>query len=378
MRLGISISLTGQSGGFSPASLFAASEPGVWYDPSDLNTLFQDSAGTTPVTAAGDPVGLALDKSKGLTLGPNLALNSNFDTDTVWTKGAGITIGSGVCSFLGVTSGQNVKQGGATIGRWYKATFTVVSCLAGGFRVSRGTVVGSTPGTYTDLILAAAVDDFSIRAIGTTTGELDNVTFQELAGNHATQTTAGSRPLYQIDGNGNPYLSFDGVDDFLVTSTITPGIDKAQVFAGVRKLSDAAGGMVAEMGTTGANNGIVALANPISSTAGLWFRSRGSAAATIIQVGIDPAPRTDVLTGVGDIGSDVAQLRRNGTLLLSDTTTNQGTGNYLAYPLYIGRRGGSSLPLNGNLYGLIVRFGANLDDGTISATETWMNSNTGA
>ena len=48
---------------FTPASLFAGSEEGVWYDPSDLSTLFQDAAGTTPVTAAADPAGLTLDKS---------------------------------------------------------------------------------------------------------------------------------------------------------------------------------------------------------------------------------------------------------------------------------------------------------------------------
>lgn len=34
-----------------------------WYDPSDISTLFQDAAGTTPVTADGDPVGLMMDKS---------------------------------------------------------------------------------------------------------------------------------------------------------------------------------------------------------------------------------------------------------------------------------------------------------------------------
>ncbi|MFB9149529.1 hypothetical protein [Roseovarius ramblicola] len=44
-------------------ALFANSEPGAWYDPSDLSTLFQDSAGTTPVTSHGDPVGRVLDKS---------------------------------------------------------------------------------------------------------------------------------------------------------------------------------------------------------------------------------------------------------------------------------------------------------------------------
>lgn len=45
---------------WSPADLASL---GVWFDPSDLSTMFQDSAGTTPVTAAGQPVGLILDKS---------------------------------------------------------------------------------------------------------------------------------------------------------------------------------------------------------------------------------------------------------------------------------------------------------------------------
>lgn len=45
------------------AALFAAGEQGAWYDPSDWSTLFQDSAGTLPVTAVGQPVGKMLDKS---------------------------------------------------------------------------------------------------------------------------------------------------------------------------------------------------------------------------------------------------------------------------------------------------------------------------
>lgn len=53
-----------QGGGlpFDPATLFAASQKGVWYDPSDLSTLFQNSNGTTAV-AVGDPVGYIADKS---------------------------------------------------------------------------------------------------------------------------------------------------------------------------------------------------------------------------------------------------------------------------------------------------------------------------
>jgi hypothetical protein len=48
---------------WTPRALFLQGEQGAWYDPSDLTTLYQDSAGTTPVTADGDPVGLILDKS---------------------------------------------------------------------------------------------------------------------------------------------------------------------------------------------------------------------------------------------------------------------------------------------------------------------------
>lgn len=48
---------------FNPASLFAGGKQGVWYDPSDKSTLFQDVAGTIPVTKDGDPIGLMKDKS---------------------------------------------------------------------------------------------------------------------------------------------------------------------------------------------------------------------------------------------------------------------------------------------------------------------------
>jgi hypothetical protein len=48
---------------FNPLSLFAAGEKGVWFDPTDISTLFQDSAGTIPVTTVGQKVGKILDKS---------------------------------------------------------------------------------------------------------------------------------------------------------------------------------------------------------------------------------------------------------------------------------------------------------------------------
>lgn len=51
------------SGAFSPLALFAASEVGAWYDPSDFSTMWQDNARTTPVTAVEQTVGCIDDKS---------------------------------------------------------------------------------------------------------------------------------------------------------------------------------------------------------------------------------------------------------------------------------------------------------------------------
>lgn len=48
--------------GFNPASLFANGEEGVWYDPSNLSSMKQNSDGTTAV-AVGDPVGYIEDQS---------------------------------------------------------------------------------------------------------------------------------------------------------------------------------------------------------------------------------------------------------------------------------------------------------------------------
>jgi hypothetical protein len=179
-------------------------------------------------------------------------------------------------------------------------------------------------------------------------------------------TEAGKADLY--------HLVFDGTDDGLVTPTITPGIDKVQVFAGVRKLSDAAGGRLVELSVTiDNNNGTFSFAAP-PVTGGYRFFSKGTIAT--FASGAAVAPITNVVTGLGDISADRTTLRTNGTQV-DQATADQGIGNYLAYPLHIGRRAGPQLPFNGHLYSLVVRFGANLDAGTISSTEGWVAGKTG-
>lgn len=69
--------------------LFANGEQGFYQDPYDLGVMFQDAAGTTAVNASGQPLGLVLDKSKGLTLGSELFANPTM-------SGQWVSMGGGV------------------------------------------------------------------------------------------------------------------------------------------------------------------------------------------------------------------------------------------------------------------------------------------
>lgn len=246
---------------FNPLSLFAAGEQGVWYDPSDMSTMFQDAAGTIPVTAAGQPVGMMRDKS----------------------------------------------------GR----------------------------------------------------------------GNHATQATATSRPILQTT-DGKWYLAFDGVDDFLVTGNINLSANnKITVFNGLTKLSDALAGIVCEFSATiASNDGTFVLLAPSANGAQNYnFASRGTTLAGNTSSG-RPAPDKVVITSTADISAPKISTRIN-TTVTANSVASQGTGNYGVWPLYIGRRGGTSVPFNGHIYSLLIR-GADSSDKQITDTETYINSKTGA
>lgn len=249
---------------FYPEGLFGSGEKGVWFDPSDFSTMFQDSGGATPVTAVGQAVGRINDKSGN--------------------------------------------------------------------------------------------------------------------GYHATQATAASRPILRQDAGGRYYLEFDGVDDSLATASIDPnGANKVQAVIGLRKVSDAALACLFETGpSVSTTDGTIVFFAPLTANgANYSFGSRGTTLRNPI-VSTYTAPITNVYAVVADIATPFLNTRVNGAAKATNTLTH-GTGTYLTQPLYIGRRAGATLPFNGWMYGLIIRFSSsNVATSVITDAETWMNSRTGA
>ena len=216
---------------FNPIALFASGEEGAWYDPSDMSTMFQDVAGTTPVTAAGQPVGLILDKSKGLTLGaelittaPNNGTTYSFDTYT--TDGLLITAASTNTSKL---AGAYWDLGSLLpANTWVKLTITV--SVSPGSLVPKIVFVGNQTGaggylsnvhtltTGTHTVFLKTTGSTRYLQIGTGNGLFDfsvsSISAKELPGNHATQSTSAARPVLQTSG-GLWYLDFDGADDWM-------------------------------------------------------------------------------------------------------------------------------------------------------------------
>ncbi|GGW21085.1 hypothetical protein GCM10011452_00020 [Gemmobacter lanyuensis] len=166
---------------------------------------------------------------------------------------------------------------------------------------------------------------------------------------------------------------FDGVDDFLQTGNIAWATDEVTVTAGLRKLSDTARGMVAELGQF-ANTQNFQLNAPTASLGDYGFYSAGTATAGLGTAAA--APNTSVVTGQAKLTTDTLILRRNATQA-GTSAVDQGTGSaYTTNPLYIGMRAGTSLPFNGILFGLTA-VNAVLDATQLGMVELSTNFNTG-
>lgn len=353
---------------FSPSELFPSGTAGAWYDPSDLTTLFTTSAGTTQCAMPGQgsavSVGRMLDKSgngnhaialNDTTARPELRARVNLlaATATLFTQSVTTQATSYTLRFAGTGS---ITLSGTATGT-YSAGTNTITCTA-------GTLTLTVSGTVTTADLRPA--------------------------------NAGALlPAYQavVDANtydtsGFPlYLRFDGIDDSMYTpaNVNLSGTDKVSVFAGVRKLSDAAAGIFAELSAiANNNNGTFAMAapgwSPVVSQYGSALR-----ATVALEFANSPAsfaaPITNVLTDqfatTGATRADRNLLRVNGVaqaLTFTDNTT--AGGNFGTYPLFIGARNNSSLWFNGHLYSLAV-IGSAVSGGNIAAMESWVAGKTG-
>jgi hypothetical protein len=201
---------------FSPASFFANGEQGWWYDPSNFSTLFQDSAGTTPVTAVEQPVGLQLDLSKGLVLGPELVTNGDFSNGTTgWIIASGGTaaVTSGVIRLTSTTGRSTASQAILTnVGQQYRIDLGLVSNgTAGvGSAIVRVTSTNSYSGTVVASAGSASSNGFLFFTATTATTyiwlaensatsgvyvEFGGLSVNSDSGNHRFQTTSANRPV---------------------------------------------------------------------------------------------------------------------------------------------------------------------------------------
>jgi hypothetical protein len=173
-----------------------------------------------------------------------------------------------------------------------------------------------------------------------------------------------------------PYLDLI-TDDNLATGSIDfSATDAMFVCAGATKNADAASGsVVCELSADiNANNGAFTFVQ-YSNVSGWAYGSKGTTRVNAEPTGQYLGIRTDVLSGISDISTPVVTLRVNGTQAATSSNT-QGTGNYGNYPLYIGRRGGSSLPFNGRIFQMIV-CGKALSASELASTESFVATKTG-
>lgn len=366
----------GGGGGFNPTLWFLAGEQGIWLDPSDITRYMGE-------------------------FGPELVSNGTFNVDTAgWTvvgEPATVSDGMGVLAYGALGASTLQRSIAVVVGRYYEITAKLVNVNSPDPRVKFGSsamgateyLLANTTGDFRTVVKATTATMYiQLQALTSGSVKFDNISIRELTaintatlfqdsagttpvtaagqpvgrildksgrGNHATQANASKKPILQQSG-GLYYLQFDGVDDFLSTGSINfTSTDKMTVITGIMKGSDAARAIAYELSADiNTNNGSFALEAPDANAAAtLRPRSKGTVIATTSVASL-VAGRKMVVTQQGDIAADAVSLRVDGADAGS-AATDQGTGNYGNYPLYIGQRGGTSLPFNGHLYQLVVR-----------------------
>lgn len=223
--------------------LFLLSEPGWVYDPSQLDTMFQDIAGTTPVTGPGDPVGLNLDKRLwgGRSLAQIRAANEARSSGAIALTGsataATYNTGTGVGTATRVDSGnQSHVDFAATAGLLYEIDIENTSG-ANSLEV-RPASLGSAfftvaAGVRTSRMVLAT--DALIAVCSAGNGQAINFTvhgFRLIPGFHRGQSTSAARPTLSrvpYGGRRNWILRTEAFTDGAWTKSNSTASDNAAI-----------------------------------------------------------------------------------------------------------------------------------------------------
>lgn len=199
-------------------------------------------------------------------------------------------------------------------------------------------------------------------------------------GNHASQPVSASRPTYQIDNEGNYNVTFDGVNDQLITPSINfTSTAQMTVGVGLNVIGSASAAVAVELGgDVNSINGSFLIGAPSSTTDhSLYLRGTTTIRAAVNNV----TDGDDIIIGLFDISQSTKELElipRLNRIQISGsnitwTGTDAGTGNFGNLPLYIGARSGGSNPFTGKIYQLIVR-GAISNSDQVTHLENWIDS----
>lgn len=158
-------------------------------------------------------------------------------------------------------------------------------------------------------------------------------------GNHFIQTTAGKRPAYNGAG-----ITSDGVDDFMVTAgnIDLTAYDKVVVAMGYTKLDDAPRMQMESSYDVNNNPGAFYCVSGNDSLLKQSMKVGGTIPGNVAGFSVARPNEYGAHIGRGSIPGDLTEAWWNGTKGDNDTS-NKGTGNFGAYPLYLLSRAGSSL-----------------------------------
>ena len=189
-----------------------------YLDYKPLPILYQDAAGTTPVTAVGQPVGLMLDKSKGLVLGSEVTTNGSFATDTAWTKGAGWSISGDAARTDGTQGATSYIQQGINGPAGIYLVSVVVTANSGSLRFDIGSnTSGNITGTGVKTAIltkaSSATTQLYIGAAAGVTCVIDSISVRELPGNHAYNPSGNSANFPVLSARYNLLTKTEQFDD---------------------------------------------------------------------------------------------------------------------------------------------------------------------